>query len=144
MRKQAPNPIILYGARLVSPYIMLFGLYVIAHRHYSPGGGFQGGALLAASVLLVRLAAGQNLAQRQIKESSTMPLAILGIIIYFGVGLIPALVGAHFLDYGKLPIPGVDPVMLRFYGVLVIEAGIGLAVLAVLVMIYDNMVRGEE
>ncbi|HMS17523.1 MAG TPA: MnhB domain-containing protein, partial [Planctomycetota bacterium] len=57
MRKQAPNPIILYGARLVSPYIMLFGLYVIAHGHYSPGGGFQGGALLAASVLLVRLAA---------------------------------------------------------------------------------------
>lgn len=144
MRKDMPSPIILLGARLLSPFIMLFGLYVIAHGHYSPGGGFQGGALLAASILLVRLASGEPNALLQLKESVTMPLALLGIAIYFGTGLVSVLMGGYFLDYGMLPIPGLEPVMLRFYGLLIIEVGIGLAVMSILVMIYDNMVKGED
>jgi multicomponent Na+:H+ antiporter subunit B len=123
---------------------MVFGLYVITHGHYSPGGGFQGGALLAAAVLLVRLAAGQRIAQNQLSEILTMPFSILGIALYFGIGLVAVIMGGYFLDYGKLPIPGLDPIQLRFYGVLIIELGIGLAVMAVLVLIYDNMTKGED
>jgi multicomponent Na+:H+ antiporter subunit B len=144
MRSRSSSPIIQYGARLISPYIMVFGLYVITHGHYSPGGGFQGGALLAAAVLLVRLAAGQRIAQNQLSEILTMPFSILGIALYFGIGLVAVIMGGYFLDYGKLPIPGLDPIQLRFYGVLIIELGIGLAVMAVLVLIYDNMTKGED
>ena len=139
-----PSPIIQLGARLLSPYIMLFGLYVIAHGHYSPGGGFQGGALLAASILLVRLASGQQIATTQLKEALTMPMALMGIAIYFGTGLVSVLMGGYFLDYSELPIPGLEPAMLRFYGLLIIEVGIGLAVMAILVMLFDNMVKGED
>ncbi|MDZ7690581.1 MAG: MnhB domain-containing protein [Balneolaceae bacterium] len=46
MTNKEHSPIILYGARILSPYIMVFGFYVIFHGHYSPGGGFQGGTLL--------------------------------------------------------------------------------------------------
>lgn len=144
MKERADSPIILYGARLVSPYIMLFGMYVIAHGHYSPGGGFQGGALLAASILLVRLAGGPGISGGQLREAMTMPLAILGIAIYFGIGLLAVVCGGFYLDYEKLPIPGLEPAMLRYYGVLIIEVGIGIAVMAVLVMIYDNMIKGED
>jgi multicomponent Na+:H+ antiporter subunit B len=144
MRNEMLSPIILFGTRLLSPYIMLFGLYVIAHGHYSPGGGFQGGALLAASILLIRLASGQDIAVSQLKESVTMPMALLGIVIYFGTGLVSVLMGGYFLDYSELPIPGLEPEMLRFYGLLIIEVGIGLAVMAILVMLYDNMVKGED
>lgn len=144
MRIDMPSPIIQLGARLLSPYIMLFGLYVIAHGHYSPGGGFQGGALLAASILLVRLASGQQIATTQLKEALTMPMALMGIAIYFGTGLVSVLMGGYFLDYSELPIPGLEPAMLRFYGLLIIEVGIGLAVMAILVMLFDNMVKGED
>lgn len=144
MRSPMHSPIVLYGARFLSPYIMLFGLYVIMHGHYSPGGGFQGGALLAASVLLLRLAAGQDVARLQFKDIWAMPLAVLGIAIYFGAGLAGVLAGGYFLDYHHLPLPGVEPVMLRYYGLLIIEIGIGMAVMAILVMIYDNMTLGED
>jgi multicomponent Na+:H+ antiporter subunit B len=144
MRNEMPSPIILFGTRLLSPYIMLFGLYVIAHGHYSPGGGFQGGALLAASILLIRLASGQEISGKQLKETLTMPMALMGIIIYFGTGLVSVLMGGYFLDYSELPIPGLEPQMLRFYGLLIIEVGIGLAVMAILVMLFDNMVKGED
>ena len=35
--------IIQTSVRIMVPFIQLYGLYVIVHGHYSPGGGFQGG-----------------------------------------------------------------------------------------------------
>lgn len=144
MRDQFRSPIVLLGARLLSPYIMVFGWYVIFHGHYSPGGGFQGGALLAASLLLIRVAGGSKLAEYQIKEFATTPLAVIGVLIYFATGLVAMMMGGYFLDYSQLPIPGMEDDWLRYTGILIIEVGIGIAVMAILVMIYDNMARGED
>ncbi len=36
---------------LLYPFILLFGIYLIANGHNTPGGGFQGGAVLAALFL---------------------------------------------------------------------------------------------
>jgi len=144
MRRQFKSPIVILGARLLSPYIMLFGLYVIFHGHYSPGGGFQGGTLLAASVILIRLAGGKDVAELQISEYITTPMAAIGVLIYFGTGLAATFTGGYFLDYGQLPIPGLEPVWLRNTGILIIEVGIGLTVMAILIMIFDNMVEGED
>lgn len=144
MRQQDQSPIILLGSRLLTPYIMVFGWYVIFHGHYSPGGGFQGGTLLAAAILLTRLSGGRRVARLQIQEFATTPLAIVGVVIYFATGLTAMAFGGYFLDYEYLPIFGMDPAMLRYWGILIIEIGIGLAVMAILVMIYDNMVKGED
>lgn len=144
MRSKFDSPIIIMGARLLSPYIMVFGWYVIFHGHYSPGGGFQGGALLAASLLLIRVAGGRRVARLQLKEFMTTPYAIIGVLIYFLTGLIAVFTGNYFLDYSGLPIPGMEPEWLRYTGILIIEVGIGLAVMAILVMIYDNLVKGED
>jgi multicomponent Na+:H+ antiporter subunit B len=123
---------------------MLFGLYVIFHGHYSPGGGFQGGTLLAASLLLIRISSGRRISRIQFRDYLTTPLAVIGVFIYFGTGLIAILAGGYFLDYGQLPLPGLDGADLRYWGILIIEFGIGLAVMAVLVSIFDNMVKGED
>lgn len=144
MRYQFDSPIVLLGSRLLSPYIMVFGWYVIFHGHYSPGGGFQGGALLAASVLLMRVAGGRRISRLQLHEVATTPLAVVGVLIYFATGLAAMITGGYFLDYGHLPIPGMDPSWLRYTGILIIEVGIGLAVMAILVMIFDNMAKGED
>lgn len=144
MKRQFNSPIVLLGSRLLTPYIMVFGWYVIIHGHYSPGGGFQGGALLAASILLIRVAGGKQIAKLQIQEFATTPLAIIGVLIYFLTGVAAMATGGYFLDYGQLPISGMEPAYLRYTGILIIEIGIGLAVMAILVMIYDNLVRGED
>lgn len=144
MRQQFKSPIVLLGSRLLSPYIMVFGWYVIFHGHYSPGGGFQGGALLAASILLIRVSGGRIISRLQLKEYLNTPIAVVGVIIYFATGLVAMLMGGYFLDYGELPIPGMEPAWLRYTGILIIEVGIGLTVMAILVMIFDNMVKGED
>ncbi len=144
MRNREHSPIILLGSRFLSPYIMLFGFYVIFHGHYSPGGGFQGGTLLAASLLLIRIAAGTEIANLQFRDYLTTPYAALGVLIYFGTGLVALIMGGYFLDYEQLPLPGLEAADLRYWGILIIELGIGLTVMSVLVLIYDNMVRGED
>ncbi len=44
------------GSRLLLSVIILFGAYIIIHGHLSPGGGFQGGVVIATAFLLLFLA----------------------------------------------------------------------------------------
>lgn len=138
------NPIVVLVSRTVSPYIMLFALYVIFHGHYSPGGGFQGGTMLAASLLLVRLSCGGDIAQLQFKKSWGIIFGCLGVLIYFGTGLWAMLMGGEFLNYRTIPL-GIHPDMIRSYGILLVEIGVGIAVMGILVSIYDDLLdRSHE
>lgn len=144
MKHGSTSPIILLLSRVISPYIMLFGMYVIFHGHYSPGGGFQGGAMLAASIILLRIALEEKVHQMHFNSKLGIPLGALGVLIFFGVGLISLLSGGYFLDYKLLPIPGYTPADLHNFGILFIELGVGLAVMSVLVSIYDNLLEDDD
>jgi multicomponent Na+:H+ antiporter subunit B len=142
MRKHKYNQIVLSVSATVSPFIMLFGLYVIFHGHYSPGGGFQGGTMLAAALLLIRLAAGFDIAQLQFKRILGTPLGSIGVLVYFGTGFLAMTSGGEFLNYGFLPFAGFTEDGLRSLGILMVEIGVGLAVMAILVAIYDDLLEG--
>ena len=55
------------STRFVVPFMQIFGLYVIAHGHYSPGGGFQGGVILGASIILMAMT-GERIALTRMTE----------------------------------------------------------------------------
>ncbi len=40
-------------SRLVYPLMLAFGFYIIVNGHVSPGGGFQGGAIVATAILIL-------------------------------------------------------------------------------------------
>ncbi len=46
------HDLIAYLTELLYPFILLFGFYVIIYGDISPGGGFQGGAILASVIIL--------------------------------------------------------------------------------------------
>ncbi|WP_432402963.1 MnhB domain-containing protein [Wukongibacter sp. M2B1] len=47
------SPIFICVISILFPFILLFGFYVIINGHNSPGGGFQGGAILATAALII-------------------------------------------------------------------------------------------
>jgi len=143
VRDYESDDIVILVSRTLSPFIMLFALYVIFHGHYSPGGGFQGGTMLAAAVILIRLAAGMDIAQLQFPRALGMPLGAVGVLIYFGTGVAAMLGGGSFLDYAYLPLPGAAAA-LRSLGILFVEVGVGLAVVGILVSIYDDLLESGE
>jgi len=131
-------------SRAVVPAIQLFAIYVITHGHYSPGGGFQGGVLLAASILLLRLTQGREESSRRFPPGLAFALAPLGILLFVLTGLVSVSQGGAFLDYGYLPFPGASPAALRYYGILVVEVGIALTVWGTLVAIFDQIGRRTD
>ena len=129
--------------RLVTPFIQLYGLYVIAHGHYSPGGGFQGGCILAASFILMVLAFDIKEVKKRMSEKINTIFCSLGIIIYAGIGLLCLFLGAQYLDYGILhKILPADPSHSRSLGILGVEIGVGFTVMAVMVSIFLNIASG--
>lgn len=129
--------------RITVPLVRLFGLYVVTHGHYSPGGGFQGGVILAVSVILERLALGPEESRRRFPPRMGLVLASAGVLVFALVGLVPLLLGADFLDYGRLPVPGMGEPARRYWAILVVEAGIAVAVWGALVAIFDKLTGSD-
>jgi len=57
--------------QLISGMIFLYGIYVIAHGHLTPGGGFAGGVIIAGAFILITLAFGSDLFKLVKEEMGT-------------------------------------------------------------------------
>jgi multicomponent Na+:H+ antiporter subunit B len=126
--------------RIVIPFIQLYALYVIAHGHHSPGGGFQGGVILGASIILFAITHNLRITVKRFTEKTSALYSSAGVFIYTGTGLLCLLLGSSFLDYGALAgIFGTDPIMARSYGILIVEIGVGMSVMAVMIWLYYNL-----
>ncbi len=128
------------SCRLIVPFSQIFALYVIAHGHHSPGGGFQGGVILGASMILFAISHNLRSAFAHLSEKLVVLLCGLGVLIYAGTGALCIAFGSNYLDYGALShVFGVNPVMARSYGILMVEIGVGISVMAVMILLYYNL-----
>jgi multicomponent Na+:H+ antiporter subunit B len=90
------NAVRVLGVTLLGP-VVLFGIYVVAHGHLSPGGGFQGGVVLATGALLVYLS-GEYVTLRRVSPEVLTDLAeSVGAASYVAIGLLGVAAGATFL-----------------------------------------------
>lgn len=127
-------------SRFIIPFLQIYALYVVAHGHHSPGGGFQGGVILGASIILLAISYDLRTAIKRFREPLVSTLSPLGVFIYAGVGMLCLLLGRNFLDYGALAqVLGVDPVMARSHGILFVEIGVAIAVMATMILIYYHV-----
>lgn len=126
-------------AKLVLPFILVFGLYVILHGEVGPGGGFQGGVILAAGFILYGLVFGADELRRRVPPIVFEVGMALGALIYAGTGLACVLLGGTFLDYGMLrPEHAGEGEAL---GMTLVEYGVGITVCSVMVQVYLNLLN---
>ncbi len=134
MTPEQPDLIIRTVCRGLAPFIQLFGLYVIMHGHSSPGGGFQGGVILASSFILLAMAEGSETLRRRLSLTALTGFMSAGVLLYAGLGVVCLGLGANYLDYGVLPFS--EP---RSVGMLVIEIGVGITVMAAMLSIFRDL-----
>ncbi len=92
--KYRPNFILRVGARMIFGFVVLLGIFMMSHGHLTPGGGFPGGSLIAAAMLILYLgddAYRMNLKAFKVTES------IAGTI-YVLIGLVGLLTTGYFLS----------------------------------------------
>ena len=94
--------------RFLAPTVQLFGLYVLAHGHESPGGGFQAGVILGATYLAIALALGREALDRRVSERACLGLACGGIGLYVASEGVNA-IGNVFLRSGVFDLADVNP-----------------------------------
>ncbi len=125
-------------AKLLIPFILLFGLYVQMHGDFGPGGGFQAGVIVAAAFIIYAIVFEVETARRVAPMAVLVSIACLGVLLYAGVGVANLVYGGRFLEYGVL---AHDPAHGNHIGILIVEIGVGMAVAAVMMIIFFSFAR---
>ena len=113
-------------SRLLIPLIQLFALYVLFFGQSGPGGGFVGGVMLGASLILGILVFGPEAA---------------------GVGGLCLIGGGEFLNYSNLEIPWINTDSRRRYlGILLTQIGVAvdIAVTAISIVFSLSLIDDSE
>lgn len=82
---------------LMLPVTLLVSLYVVAHGHVSPGGGFQGGVALATAIHLLYLAGNYSSLERLRPVTLFEAGESVGATTYAAIGLVGLAGGSAFL-----------------------------------------------
>jgi multicomponent Na+:H+ antiporter subunit B len=140
-------------SNILFPFIMIFGIYIIAHGHLTPGGGFQGGAIVASGCAMLVVAYGSTWVFGRIQEkrlSAFESIGGVGFITVAFLGLVFSMVffgnflaGSNLL-FGTTPVTGSTLADFNTGGVLpLMNFAVGVKVIAglfviVLIMAYAS------
>jgi len=93
------SQIIMSTVRVITPFSLTYGLFLMFHGADSPGGSFQGGAIIGATVLMIAFAFGIEPTRNWLRNRTVVVLAAGGTAMFALVGLIPMAYGANFLEH---------------------------------------------
>jgi len=127
------------GCRFLFPLILLFGGYIFIHGHLTPGGGFQGGAIIASAFVLIYLACRG----RRVSQTGNKIAESIGGLVFIIIGLVGLMVGGHYFLSNYLPKGELN--LLFSAGVIpIIYIAIGFKVGSELAGIIDNLVEESK
>ena len=130
--------------RLLVPFSIVYGVYILCFGEYSPGGGFQAGALLAVGVLLSRMILGED-AKFNIQGKTSVVLAGVGTFSYTLVGCITIFGGGKFLEYDFMPIVMEPKHEMHAMAIFLIEIGVTMCVMMTIINLMDSIIkRGDD
>lgn len=101
---------------------MFYALFIHFHGEESAGGGFQAGAIIASVFLVYQLVFDD--ADYLVKDKVFDILLFIGIMFYFGFGLLTVLLGGNFLEFSILQKFGLTTSTTQKLGIFTVEAGV--------------------
>jgi energy-converting hydrogenase B subunit I len=148
------SKIVRSAANLLFPFILVFGFYIVLHGHLTPGGGFQGGAVIATGFVLLFVAYSYKQIADRIGVGALHNTETLGLLLFIVTALIALGFGVTFftnwmLDVGPIlnnPVVfGSNPGDLNTAGVIpVMNLAVGIEVLGALSVIVLYMLSGTK
>ena len=131
--KEAPRDAILARVcLLVVPCVLVYGLCILLYGHLSPGGGFSGGAVLGAALILFAVAFGRERVRAFFTRRVFNALRITGLMLYAVLFGVYVFLGAN----------GIESELSR-YLVLVIDLAVGLVVMSTMYGFFALYTKGE-
>ena len=114
------SELLVTASQILVPMMLLFGAYVFLNGHLTPGGGFQGGAIIASAIALAILA-NPN---RNINHNIILWVESISGVAFVLLGVLGVVLAGGFLDNKLLPLgefgtlfsAGLIPVIYSFVG----------------------------
>lgn len=135
------DPILHQAALLLVPVAMLYGVYVIVNGHLSPGGGFSGGTILGAGLILHAAAFGFESTERFMNRRTYRVVTLCALGFYSLAKCWSFYTGANGLESGIRPgIPG------RIFSaglILPLNIAVGAVVACTMYGLYSLFQRGK-
>ena len=127
------------GTRAVFHTILLFSVFLLFAGHNAPGGGFIGGLVAGAAVVLRYVAYGAEDVRRLVSVRPE-PVLGLGVLLAGGTGVASLLLGGDFLEAGYLirrELPLLDTVGL--HSAVIFDVGVFCVVVGLVLALLDSL-----
>ncbi|MDY6012302.1 MnhB domain-containing protein [Clostridium sp.] len=85
-------------ASITLPLALLLGIYIVLHGHLSPGGGFQGGVIIASAVLIFYIAYGREKTLNIFSKSKFSKIEEVGALTFIFVASLGIIYGVSFFS----------------------------------------------
>lgn len=140
------------GANIMMPFILVYGFYIVVHGHLTPGGGFQGGAVIATAVVLLMVAYSYENVRASVSKHVLKNSETAGLLLFIGTALLALTAGLAFfgnwlLDLGTIfgtPVAfGPNPGDINTGGIIpVLNIAVGIEVLGAMGLLILAMLGG--
>ncbi|WP_254862682.1 MnhB domain-containing protein [Halovivax gelatinilyticus] len=95
------SQVIMTAVKIIAPFTLTYGLFMTFHGADTPGGSFQGGAIIGVTILMLAFAFGIEPTRQWLKNSVLVGLVAGGVAVFVGVGLAAIALGGNFLQYDR-------------------------------------------
>lgn len=135
------DPILKLSAKVLVPVIMIFGVYVVLNGHLSPGGGFSGGAIIGAGLILYQNAFGFSKAKLIFNEKTYKSISACALLTYCLCKTYSFFTGANHLD-SHIPL-GIPGHILSSGLILILNICVGMVVACTMYTFYVMFRKGD-
>ncbi|MEG1781927.1 MAG: hydrogen gas-evolving membrane-bound hydrogenase subunit E [Oscillospiraceae bacterium] len=135
------DPIVKNIAKFIIPFLLIFGIYIVLNGHLSPGGGFSGGAIMGASLILYSSAYGYRKISKVVTEKLIKRITFCSLIFYACAKGYSFFTGANHLLTG-IPL-GTPGAILSSGLILPLNICVGLIVTCTMYSFYSLFSKGE-
>ncbi len=136
-----PDPILKAAATLLAPFILIFGIYIVLNGHLSPGGGFSGGAIIGAGLILAANAFGFEQTGRFFTRKTYSSISLFALLFYSAAKSYSFYTGANHIE-SIIP-KGTPGAILSSGLILPLNICVGMVVACTMYGFYSLFKKGE-
>lgn len=129
------------GAKCLAPVVILYGIYIVLNGHLSPGGGFSGGSIIGAGLILYSAANGQKKMQTFFTIKTLTRISVACLLTYCGCKSYSFFTGANHVGW-EIP-KGTPGAILSSGFILPLNICVGLVVACTMYGFYALFTKGE-
>ena len=135
------STIIMTTVRVIAPFVLTLGVFVMFHGASSAGGGFQGGVIAATTVVMLGFAFGIEPIAAHLRNEHLALLVLGGLGTFLLIGF-----GGYFVGGNFLQVPGYETLFHNGskYSIELVEVGIGVVVSGVITGLFFLLGTGVE